>query len=104
MESKERRTTARVEVPLVGTITVEGEDPIKVYARDISQDGAYLLETTSPRIGDKGRIDLKSSSELQFDFSLKAVGTVSRVDPPEDGKYGFAVTFEQILESGGKPD
>jgi hypothetical protein len=53
---------------------------------------------------DKGRIDLKSSSELQFDFSLKAVGTVSRVDPPEDGKYGFAVTFEQILESGGKPD
>ncbi len=98
---KERRATTRVEVPLVGTITVEGGEPIKVYAKDIGQEGAYLWGITAPGIGDKVRIDLHSSSELhQFKFSLEAVGIVMRVDPPEEGKYGFAVNFEQILDSG----
>ena len=105
MEKQERRATARIEVPLAGTISVEGEKPIKVYARDISQEGAYLWGIASPRIGDKVRIDLKSSPELhRFKFSLEAVGTVRRVDPLEEGKYGFAVNFEQILESGGEVD
>jgi c-di-GMP-binding flagellar brake protein YcgR len=96
---EERRTTTRVEVPLIGTITVEGKEPIKVYAKDISPDGAYLVGMTSPCVGDQVRINLKSSSEFhQFKFSLKAFGIVMRVDPPEERKYGFAVNFEQILD------
>ena len=98
---EERRAATRVDVPLIGTITVEGEEPIKVYARDISQEGAYLWGSTSPRVGDKLRIDLKSSSELhQFKFSLEVVGTVMRVDQPEERKYGFAVNFDEILGAG----
>ena len=98
---EERSATLRIEVPLVGTITVEGEEPIRVYAKNISQEGAYLWGTTSPRIEDKVTIDLKSSSELhQFKFSLEAVGTVMRVDQPEEGKYGFAINFEEIVGSG----
>ncbi|MEE8350295.1 MAG: PilZ domain-containing protein [Acidobacteriota bacterium] len=96
----ERRATTRIDVPLVGTITVEGEDPIRVYAKNISHEGAYLWGTATPPIGAQVRIDLKSSSELQqFEFSMEAVGTVTRVDPPEEGKTGFAVNFEEILDA-----
>jgi len=105
MEQEDRRATTRVEIPLVGTITVEGEKPIKVYARDIGQEGAYLWGSTSPRIGDKVRVDLHSSSELhQFTFSLEAVGTITRVDLHEERKYGFAVNFEEILDAGRRVD
>ena len=100
MEMEERRAAARIQVSLVGTITVEGQEPIKVYARDVSQEGAYLWGGVAPSVGDQVRVDLHSASELhQFQFSLEAVGTVGRVDPPEESKYGFAVDFEEILDS-----
>ena len=86
-------------------ITVEGEDPIRVYAQNISQEGAYLWGIAAPPLGAHIRIDLKSSSELQqFEFSMEAVGRVMRVDPPEERKYGFAVNFEEVLDSNRAAD
>ncbi len=104
MERKERRAATRIEVPLAGTVTfeAEGEGPktIEVVAKDVSFAGAYLwagAPKVFPRVGDKISINLRGPSELvEFQFSVKAVGTVVRVDQPQEGEHGFAVKFKRL--------
>ena len=102
MGKKEKRAATRVQVPLVGVVTfdAEGEEPrtIEVAAKDVSVAGAYLwADAPRARIGDKIRINLRCESELeQFQLSVKAVGTVVRVDQPQEGGYGFAVKFKRM--------
>ena len=101
MEKKEKRAATRIEVPLVGIITfdAEGEGPktIEVVAKDVSVNGAYLwagAPRAYPSVGDKIGINLRCASELeQFQLSVEAVGTVVRVDPPQESEHGFAVKF-----------
>ncbi len=102
MEEKNRREATRVQVPLVGTVTLDAEGEglrtIEVAAKDVSLAGAYLwADAPIARIGDKIRINLSCASELeQFQLSVKAVGTVVRVDQPQEGGYGFAVKFKRM--------
>ncbi len=108
MEEKEKRAAARIEVPLVGTITfdAEGEGPkkkIAVVAKDVSVDGAYLwagAPRACLRVGDKIGISLNCISDFkQLKISLEADGTVVRVDKPQKEKHGFAVKFNKVLDS-----
>jgi hypothetical protein len=107
MEEKEKRAAARIEVPLVGTITfdAEGEEPkkIAVVAKDVSVDGAYLragAPRACPRVGDKIGISLDCISDFkQLKISLEADGTVVRVDKPQKERHGFAVKFDKVLDS-----
>ena len=100
MGKKEKRATTRVQGPLVGIVTFdadeEGPRTIEVAAKDVSVQGTYLwADAPRARVGDKIRINLHSVSELeQFQLSMEAVGTVVRVDPPQEGEHGFAVKFK----------
>ncbi len=104
MGKKEKRATTRIQVPLAGTMTFdtagEGLKTIAVAAKDVSVDGAYLwadAPRACPRVGDKIEINLRCASELeQFQLSVVAVGTVVRVDQPQEDEHGFAVKFKRI--------
>jgi len=104
MGKKEKRETTRVQVPLVGIMSFntggEGLKTITVVAKDVSVDGAYLwadAPRACPRIGDKIEITLRCASKLeQFQLSVEAVGTVVRVDQPQEGEHGFAVKFKRM--------
>lgn len=100
MEKKEKRAATRIQVPLTGVITVKTEGAgvklIEVGAKDVSENGAYLWAGTSPRVGDKIRINLSCSSEVkQLKISLQAEGLVMRVDQLQKRKCGFAVQFRE---------
>jgi hypothetical protein len=104
MEENGKRAATRIEVPLIGIITfyAEGEGPktIEVVAKDISLAGAYLWVSAPrpcPRVGDKIEVNLRSDSELEeFQLSVEAVGTVVRVDLPQEGDHGFAIKFAKV--------
>ncbi len=107
MGKKEKRATTRIQVPLVGIMNFntgeEGLKTIAVAAKDVSVDGAYLwadAPRACPRVGDKIEVTLRCASKLeQFQLSVEAVGTVVRVDQPQEGEHGFAVKFKRIPDS-----
>ena len=95
---RERRQSARIQVPLVGKATYETRDDgpktIQVVARNISEDGAYLVASSCPAVGDRAEISLRCDSGLkQLKISMDAVGKVTRVDEPGEKQGGFAVEF-----------
>ena len=104
MGKKEKRAATRIQVPLVGIMTFdtggEGRKTISVVAKDVSVDGAYLwadAPRACPRVGDRMEISLRCASKLeQFQLSVEAVGTVVRVDQPQEGEHGFAVKFKRM--------
>ncbi len=104
MGKKEKRATTRIQVPLLGIMNFNtGEERLKtiaVVAKDVSVDGAYLwadAPRACPSVGDKIEVTLRCASELeQFKLSVEAVGTVVRVDQPQEGEHGFAVKFKRI--------
>jgi len=104
MGKKEKRATTRIQVPLVGIMSFntggEGLKTIAVVAKDVSVDGAYLwadAPRACPSVGDKIEVTLRCASELeQFQLSVEAVGTVVRVDQPQEGEHGFAVKFKRM--------
>ncbi len=102
---KEQRKTTRVQIPLAGKATYETKDEgpktVQVMARNISEEGAYLVATTCPAVGDKTKISLRCDSGLkQLKISLDAVGTVTRVDEPDGKQGGFAVEFKVFSDLG----
>jgi len=107
MGKKEKRATTRIQVPLAGIMNFntgeEGLKTIAVAAKDVSVDGAYLwadAPRACPRVGDKIKVILRCTSKLeQFQLSVEAVGTVLRVDQPQEGEHGFAVKFKRIPDS-----
>ncbi len=56
-----------------------------------------VLPEPSPALVTRLGINLRCASELeQFQLSVEAVGTVVRVDQPQEGEHGFAVKFERM--------
>ena len=104
MGKKEKRETTRIQVPIAGIMSFntggKGLKTIPVVAKDVSVDGAYLwadAPRACPRVGDKIEITLRCVSKLeQFQLSVEAVGTVVRVDQPQEGEHGFAVKFKRM--------
>jgi hypothetical protein len=98
-KEKERRKVARVQVPMVGRVTYETKDEgsrtVQVVAQDISEEGAYLVASNCPAVGDRTKISLRCDSGFkQMKISLEAVGTVTRVDESDGKQNGFAVEFQ----------
>ena len=94
-----------MQVPLIGTATYESRDKesqtIPVIAENISEEGAYLTAKHCPDVGDRTEISLRCDAGLkQLKISLEAVGTVTRVDEPDQKQNGFAVEFQQFSELG----
>ena len=100
---KERRQSARIQVPLVGTATYQTSDDgpktIQVVAQNISEDGAYLVASSCPAVGDRTEISLRCDSGLkQLKISMEGVGKVTRVDEPGEQPGGFAVEFRMFSD------
>lgn len=109
-QKKERRADTRLEVQLTGkgTLNIEGQElQMEVMASSISAFGAYCLTDAPPAIGDEVKLRLQWSSEnKQSEIIFKAVGTVLRVDSLPEGKYGFALEFDQtpvLVKSSSPP-
>ena len=95
MNSKERRQTTRLGLPLEGVLTQEqeGQEIEKiVVVKDIDGEGAYFLANIHPVIGKRARLQLMGVFN-QAQISFEVVGTVLRVDELKDGTCGFAVKF-----------
>ena len=100
MVKREKRTDPRIEVRLAGkgTFNMMGKEcQIEVTTRDISAWGAYCFTNTLPHCGDSVKLRLEGSPEdKQAELVFRAVGTILRVDPLPEKRYGFAVKFDEI--------
>ncbi len=102
-KQQERRQTARIQILLIGEASYQTSDDgpytVQVVARDVSEQGAYLIATTRPELGDRVELNLRCDAGLkQMKISLNAVGTVTRVDNPPETTGGFAVEFQSFSD------
>ncbi|MEE8350294.1 MAG: PilZ domain-containing protein [Acidobacteriota bacterium] len=102
-KQQERRQTARIQILLIGEATYQTSDDgtctAQVVARDVSEQGAYLIAKTRPEVGARVELDLRCDAGLkQMKISLKAVGTVTRVDVPPESPGGFAIEFQSFSD------
>ncbi len=95
-----RRIADRLKLPLKGTVifTVEGkEDKRDITVRNINAFGAYFTADLRLDVSDKVTLQLPIG---EAENSFKATATVVRVEDASDNRFGIAVTFEKLPDSG----
>lgn len=105
---KEKRKSPRLRLELEGNLARTEDDRAKedkVFTKDISAGGVYLLTDTALQVDEPVEIELLvPSSEGGRRSPVVFSGTVVRIRRLPDGKFGLAIRFnnwllDAILES-----
>ncbi len=94
----ERRSVARLGLPLTGTVTfeIQGKEVEKtVKTKDISAAGGYFISETCPAIDDRVKLMLQWPPDgKEPELLINATGRVLRIDSLAETNWGFAVLFD----------
>ena len=89
--SSEKRQFARIKLPVTVELSLEGEAPVLLITRDISDGGAFLeTKQGTPELGVGTRVYIKVNADLNGEPPPRIAARIVRTSPE-----GLAVAFEQ---------